>query len=97
MDLNKFYEEYSELERQAFSLFKEKVRKDNPDESLAFKLSSSRLEEDHFFLNVLEKHVFSSVGSFEKFEVKVPFACIEWDSPEEVEYKRKVASGLGLF
>ncbi len=97
MDLKKFYERYNEFENQAFILFKEKVKKDNPDESFSFKLSSSRLEEDHFFLNILEKHVFSSVGSFEKFEVKVPFNCIERDSLEEVEYKRKVASGLGLF
>lgn len=97
MDLNKFYYKYENLENQAFSLFKEKVRKDNPNENLSFKLLSSRLEEDHFFLNVLENHVFSSVGSFEKFEVEVPFSCIEEDSFEEVEYDRKVASGLGVL
>lgn len=97
MDLERFYDKFQKIENQAFVLFKEKARKDNPSENLSFKLLSSRLEKDHFFLNVLEKHVFSSVGSFEKFEVEVPFSCIEEDSFEEVEYDRKVASGLGVL
>jgi len=97
MDLKEFYVKYQEFETRAFALFKERVRKDNPSENLSFKLLSSRLEEDHFFLNILENHVFSSVGSFEKFDVKVPFACIEREDTEDIEYDRKVASGLGLF
>lgn len=97
MDYKKLYQDYKQTENKAFELFKKCVKSENPEENLVFKLASSRIEKDHIFLNVFEQHVVSSLGSFEKFEVKVPFSDLENGETENIEYDRKVTSALGLI
>lgn len=97
MSYSDFYQQFEELTSKAFQLFKQKLKKENPDKNHLLKHFDSKIKEDGILLIVLNKEVFSSIGSFEKYEVDVPSSALEDGDLSKIEYDNYVTSGLGML